>query len=443
MTISDKKRENSQEFKKLFQKKIRERCLLYLRSLSLLASLLFPSFGILDHILFPAIALKLNIIRLSLLPVLWIVFALTYNRLISYYVNVLGSVVFQFAAGAITLMVFYTGGVESNYYAGINLVQMAMFAVMPWHPLISFANGLGMYLTYLAAIFFHNSVSLNSLSFISNSYFILGTLFIGTFWSIIGFKILKKETLAQEALSEERERSENLLQNILPSPIARELKKMDQVQSKYFDRVSVLFTDFVGFTSVSSDMTAETLVKELDYCFQVFDIITKKYGIEKLKTIGDSYMCACGIPETNKMHAINCVLAGMEILDFSLGYYNDRVERGEKGWQIRIGVHSGPVVAGVVGIRKFAYDIWGDTVNIASRMESNAEINSINISHDTYVLLNEYFDCVSRGEISVKGKGHMLMYRVDSLKEKFRENGSPRIPNDEFFRQYRSQIVYG
>ena len=194
------KREDSHEFREVFQNKVKNRCVLFLRTLSLLAALLFPLFGILDRIVYPDSALKLYVIRLSLLPIFFIVFLLTHNRFISSYIHILGSTAFQIAAAAISLMVFYTGGAESHYYAGLILIQMSMFAVMPWHPLISFANGLGMYIGYLLSIYFHNSVAINFMILTSNSYFILGTLFIGTFWSVTGYRLLKKETLAQDAL---------------------------------------------------------------------------------------------------------------------------------------------------------------------------------------------------------------------------------------------------
>ena len=213
----------------------------------------------------------------------------------------------------------------------------------------------------------------------------------------------------------EKDRSDKLLLNILPEGTAKELKDNGKVNPQKFDSVTVMFTDFEAFTKYSQDLTPELLVKSVDYHFSKFDKIIEKYGLEKIKTIGDSYMCAGGLPIPTKDHAQKMLHAAFEIRDFIENIKSSEV-REITHFNIRIGIHTGPVVAGVVGLKKFAYDIWGDTVNIASRLESNSEPGKINISENTYQLIKDSFDCEYRGEIKAKNKGMMKMYYVHQKK---------------------------
>jgi ligand-binding sensor domain-containing protein/class 3 adenylate cyclase len=209
---------------------------------------------------------------------------------------------------------------------------------------------------------------------------------------------------------------EGLLLNILPREISEELKVNGKATARRHDEVSVLFTDMKGFTKAAEKMTPEELVYELDECFIGFDEITARFGIEKIKTIGDSYMCACGVPSRDPHHAVKSVLAAMEVRELMDKWRREREAAGKEPWILRIGIHSGPVVAGVVGKRKFAYDIWGDTVNTASRMESSGVPGEVNISGTTYGLIKEYFECEHRGQVEAKNKGAIDMYFVRRLK---------------------------
>ena len=217
------------------------------------------------------------------------------------------------------------------------------------------------------------------------------------------------------AISREKKTSENLLLNILPPGTAEELKEYGKVQAKKFDSVSVLFTDFKDFTRHSSSLTPENLVRSVDYYFSKFDEVIGKHGLEKIKTIGDSYMCAGGLHFHQDDHAIKMMQASFEMVQIMEESKND--SDNIMAYDIRIGVNTGPVVAGVVGTKKFAYDIWGDTVNVASRMESNSERGKINISENTYELIKDTYDCEYRGEIEVKNKGMMKMYYVNNTKD--------------------------
>lgn len=206
-----------------------------------------------------------------------------------------------------------------------------------------------------------------------------------------------------------KKQSDELLLNILPAEVAEELKLKGSADAKQFDNVTVLFTDFKSFTTMSEELTPQELVDELHSCFMVFDAIMNKYGIEKIKTIGDAYLAVSGLPIGDEKHAEKVVNAALEIRDFIEAR---RKKLGEKTFEIRIGINSGSVVAGIVGVRKFAYDIWGDTVNTAARMEQNSEAGRINISQDTYELVRDKFSCEYRGEIDAKNKGKLKMYFV-------------------------------
>ena len=207
--------------------------------------------------------------------------------------------------------------------------------------------------------------------------------------------------------------SDELLLNILPHSIAEELKSKGNAESKLIDEVTVLFTDFKGFTQLSEQFTPQELVAEINECFSAFDQIMIKHNVEKIKTIGDSYMAAGGLPSSNNTHAEDVIHAALEIQQFMAGYKKAREEAGKLFFEIRIGIHSGPVVAGIVGIRKFAYDIWGDTVNTASRMESSGEVGKVNVSESTYNLTQDKFSYTYRGQIAAKGKGEISMYFVE------------------------------
>ncbi|MCB1171886.1 MAG: adenylate/guanylate cyclase domain-containing protein, partial [Leptospiraceae bacterium] len=196
---------------------------------------------------------------------------------------------------------------------------------------------------------------------------------------------------------DEREKSESLLRNTLPLAIAEELKREQKVQPRHYDDVTVLFTDFKGFTQIAESLSPQELVSELDQCFRSFDEIIKGCGVEKIKTIGDAYMAAGGIPEESKDHAVRTIQAALEMLAFMDRWKKEKEAAGKPSWEIRIGIHTGPLVAGVIGTEKFAYDVWGDTVNLASRMESSGAPGRVNISGQTYEKVKRFFSCEHRG----------------------------------------------
>lgn len=230
-------------------------------------------------------------------------------------------------------------------------------------------------------------------------------------------EIIKQQTDLETKNKEvelEMKKSEGLLLNILPKETAEELKEFGSTSPKSYELVTVLFTDFKGFTHISEKLSPKTLVHELNYCFNAFDDIVKKYNLEKIKTIGDAYMCAGGIPIPNTSNAIDAVKAAIEMQQFIDDWKQAKIAKGESIWELRIGIHTGEIIAGVVGKTKFTYDIWGDTVNLAARMESSSEAGKINISETTYQLVKEIFQCTYRGKLKVKNKGEVDMFFVES-----------------------------
>jgi adenylate cyclase len=215
-------------------------------------------------------------------------------------------------------------------------------------------------------------------------------------------------------VEKEQKRSDDLLLNILPDEIANELKNNGKSEPRNFEKATILFADIKNFTQISSTMKPHQLIKELEIIFGGFDEIIEKHNIEKIKIIGDAYMCVGGIPEANDTNPIDVVKAAIEMQQFIAKMSGERKTSNLQDYQIRIGINTGPIVAGIVGSKKFAYDVWGDAVNLASRMESNGEADKINISEATYQLVKDQFHCTERGLIDAKGKGEVRMYFVES-----------------------------
>ena len=239
-----------------------------------------------------------------------------------------------------------------------------------------------------------------------------------------------------EETEKERQQAEKLLLNILPKDVALELKTKGYAEPVNFESVSVLFTDFKGFTSIAEQLSPKKLVEELDQCFSYFDALMERFNLEKLKTIGDSYMCAGGIPKVNSTHAIDCILAALEIQSMMNQMKEIKESTGTPYWELRLGIHSGPIVAGVIGEKKFAYDVWGDTVNTASRMESSGTPGRINISGSTYNLVKRLFECEHRGKIQAKNKGEIDMYYVNRILPEFSSDERGKKPNADFWKMY-------
>jgi len=220
-----------------------------------------------------------------------------------------------------------------------------------------------------------------------------------------------------EELEEEKQKSESLLLNILPAETASELMKYGKATARSYDKVSVMFADIKGFSKIAEQLSPEILVQEIDRYFKAFDDIITKYGIEKIKTIGDAYLCVSGLPANLENSTDKAIMAAIEMQEFVNGIKKERSKSGEPFFEVRIGIHTGPVVTGVVGNKKFAYDIWGNTVNIAARMEQNSEPGKINISEETWNEVKTKFNCQFRGPVDAKNIGKLNMYFVERMAE--------------------------
>jgi len=246
----------------------------------------------------------------------------------------------------------------------------------------------------------------------------------------------QKEQIEQQkrALEVEKEKADNLLSNILPMETAEELKNKGKAKTRKYRMVTVMFSDIVGFTKIAEKMEPTVLVKKLDHLFKEMDKITERNQVEKIKTIGDAYMAAAGVPLRDKENPIHSVLAALEIQDYMNKLKDRAIDEGRDDyWQLRIGIHTGDVIAGVIGSKRIAYDIWGNTVNVANRMETASEPCKVNISGSTYDSIAPYFDCTYRGKIPTKNKGEMDMYFVDQIKPHLSKGGRGLSPNKKFY----------
>jgi class 3 adenylate cyclase len=224
------------------------------------------------------------------------------------------------------------------------------------------------------------------------------------------------EKLVNERTQElrgEKRKADELLLNILPEETAAELKEKGEATPRHYEMATVMFTDFQAFTVLASEISPQELIETLNECYSAFDDIIERHNLEKIKTIGDAYMCAGGLPTENTTNAIDAVSAAWEIQQWVTDWNANRSAKGLKSWDVRIGIHTGKLIAGVIGKRKFAYDLWGDAVNIAARLETAGETGRVNISHITYDLVKDHFRCTDRGMIDTKGKGAIDMYFVE------------------------------
>jgi len=243
--------------------------------------------------------------------------------------------------------------------------------------------------------------------------------------------------VATKVAEQERLKADQLLLNILPEKVAEELKEFGRVKPLNYSSVTVMFADLTGFTKYAWNMEPHRIVEELNHIFETFDKITmnSQSKIEKLKTIGDAYMCAGGLPEENNTHPVDICLAALRFQRAIKKLKKN--EDGSEDWELRIGIHTGPVTAGVIGKTKSSYDMWGDSVNVASRMEGASVGGKINISEATWNLVKDFFVCEPRGEIEIKNRGKMSMYFLNSIVPEMSENGEGAEPGEKFFIKYK------
>ena len=419
------------EFKEEFEVEIRQSSIFSIRFICWIAAFLYPLFGLLDYICFPEQYRILISIRFIVVPSIFLILFLTYTRNAINVVNLLGFALFQCMALGITIMTLFTGGESSPYYAGLCMVMLAQLIALSWGFRKTAVNVIVIWLTYLAFVFIfdHNYNEYQWPIFIANNFFLIGTMLIVSVWSILGFNLHKKSFLHSKMVEQEKEKSDQLLRNILPEPVITELKIHQKYTPQVYESATVLFTDFVGFTKIAEKMNSEDVVLELDRAFEFFELICAKYHLEKIKTIGDSFMCVAGVPVASRTHAIQAALMAIEIRSFNRMLNQIRGAVGEEVWNIRIGIHTGPLVAGVIGRTKFRYDIWGDTVNTASVLESSGDAGKINISKATFNAIKPYFKIQHRGVVPTKKGKKLDMYFVDCIKPEYADDELGRTPN--------------
>jgi adenylate cyclase len=299
--------------------------------------------------------------------------------------------------------VFQTRMKEATGITGMSSVQIRI--LKPW------------YLTYAFLV----------------SSLVLFALFVRAVYEQLNLRFARKQYQLEQIINKrtedlivEKEKSDALLANVLPRTTANEIMAKGKATKIKYNFVTVLFSDIQGFTRIAEEMNPEVLIDELDKFFFYFDSVVEKFGIEKIKTIGDAYMCAGGIPEKNRTNPVEVILAALEMKAYMKRLKTQSEILGMKYWDIRMGIHTGTVVAGVVGQKKLSYDIWGDTVNTASRMESSGEAGKINISGTTYEFVKDFFSCEYRGKMPVKYKGELEMYFVKGIAPGLcDENGDP------------------
>jgi len=403
-----------------FQESYAKQSLSYVRIASGLGVVLYSAFGVLDAVVAPGAKNKLWAIRYGILvPSAVILFLLTYRswflrfsqQIISFIIllgglGIVGMIALSKNAGADP----ESGGAHP-YYAG--LVLMLMFCY-------TFSRLRFVYATAVASTFIvaYEITATTIIEtpvdvFLSNNFFFIGANVIGMFACYNMERYIRKEFAKRRLLQAEEEKTERLLLNILPAPIADRLRKGEELIVDRLQHVTILFADIVGFTEVSSRISAEALVTFLNEIFSMMDDAAGKYGLEKIKTIGDGYMAAGGIPTPRNDHAEAVADMALEVQ----AQINE-MEPAKDGWlRIRMGIHSGPVVAGVIGKKKFSYDLWGNTVNVASRMERSSLPGCILVSSATYEVLKGKYTLIDRGSIQIKGKGEMRCYLLVSKAE--------------------------
>jgi len=362
--------------------------------------------------------------------------------------NFIGNLFVFSGCTGIVMLSLHTGGLESPVLPWIGLVPIVALLftnrnwAWAWFVLTLAVVALFIYLKYQGMIpspRFDTSykvfLAANCLIGLVLTLFLLNTIFVNSIREINQQlesknqeieeknKLLEQQagqiTAQRDQIILEKQKSDKLLLNILPADIAEELKQNGSCEARQYENVSILFTDFVNFTNYSEKMSPQSIIAELHRYFTAFDAIIEKYGLEKIKTIGDAYMAVSGLPERNSNHAVLAILAAKEIREFVQASMNpegrssENSGEGKQGFQARIGIHSGPVVAGIVGSKKFVFDIWGDAVNTAARIEQNGFPQKISISGQTYELVKDHFPCEYRGKVKAKNKGELDMYFVN------------------------------
>ena len=332
-----------------------------------------------------------------------------------------------------TLVITVMSGSDPAYLNGLVIVIM----IIPFLPIPFLYAATILFVSFAVYLLFIMNTSLRDAESLYLMQNVLVAYFLAALFSYLTNILRQDKFIKENNLVNSLQQGNDLLANVLPKETAYELIAFGSTEPVKYEKASVMFTDFTGFTQVSKNMSPHELLNELDSVFSYFDLVTGEHNLEKLKTIGDAYMCAGGIPGPNSTHAVDIILAAFKILDFIQQEQDVNKRLHKKTWGIRIGIHTGPLVAGVIGKKKFAYDVWGDTVNLASRMESHGRSGYINISETTYNEVKDFFVCRSRGEIKVKNSEKVKMYFVSGIRKELSEDADGRTRNALFLEKYK------
>ena len=382
-----------------------------------LAILVYFSFWILDLYTLPSSYQVIWLIRAAGILLMGCLFALSYTNFFKHHVIW----IFTSACLLVNLSVIASFAVTKPDEIAYDIYYITLFFVILGAPLLGLpfrseilVTMITMVVYFWTAVFMQDMLSsTTSTAFLAiNSFFFFGATMIGIAGAYFGEINNRRDFLLRLAIDQERARSESLLLNILPAPVADRLKRNEKV-ADYYESASILFADIVNFTPLSSTLTPSQLVELLNQVFSYFDSLVEKYGVEKIKTIGDCYMAAAGVPTPRPDHASVLTMMALEIQ----AYVADNSFLDGKKLSFRLGINSGPLVAGIIGSRKFIYDLWGDSVNTASRMESHGADGVIQITRSTYDLIEELFLCEPGGRVLVKGKGEMEVFQVVGQKQ--------------------------
>jgi class 3 adenylate cyclase len=317
---------------------------------------------------------------------------------------------------------YYTGGLYSGTFPWLAMVPVTAILISTLRSaflwlIVCIATAIAIGVMYHNGYYFQSEINpkyVHSLFISSQAGLILIIFVISSVMENAYIRSLNVLDEKNKAIQEEKERSDELLRNILPEEVMIELKQTGRTTARNYDLVTVMFVDIKDFTLISNDLAPEDLVTSIDRYFETFDMIVDSHDIEKIKTVGDAYLCAAGLPVPNTKNPVEMVDVALKFLQAVEQLKQERKLEDKTIFDIRIGIHSGPVVAGVVGTKKFAYDIWGDAVNTAARMQQNGTEGKINISGTTYELVKHRFHCTHRGRIEAKNKGLVDMYFVES-----------------------------
>lgn len=386
----------------------------HVRVAALLGVFLYTIFGILDALVFPEGLAKVWFIRFAILcPSAFTLYCLTYSSYYKKFMQGINSFVILIGGiGFVAMMVISTSLGNYLYYGGLMLLVIYSYTFVRSRFVYATLTSWTIVLAYEVVAIWINPTPIKIL--ISNNFFFISANIVGMFACYFMELYVRRDFVQRKLLELEEEKSEKLLLNILPKEIAERLKQgqdnANVVYSKIivdkFPDVTVLFADIVGFTSISSRISPESLVVFLNELFSIFDNLVEKHGLEKIKTIGDAYMAVGGLPDPLPHHAEAVADMALDMLEEI-----SKIETAKEGWlRIRVGIHTGSAVAGVIGTKKFSYDLWGNTVNVASRMEHNSVAGNILVSDESYRRLRDKFMFIERGEVEVKGKGLMKTY---------------------------------